>query len=218
MPETSLFAHIKYGSRRVRPKIRHLALLDGCACTFEEWVYGGWKVPYLMRWLNSSLKRCIQQRKISRAAYNNKIYSFCGYGFLKKDLFADKGWYIYIESSSPQKPNDKARVISAAIPARQQVCVKFWYNMYGDHVNKLNLYLKVGFSLRVFFFFGPKMSGTMFCRDNDCSLNLQEGLGKIIFLCFIFKVLPCAEIVERQRQQKKFFNTFNSKGTVFVHF
>ena len=36
----------KYGSwQRVRQKIRHLAPLDGCACVFEEWVYGGWKVP-----------------------------------------------------------------------------------------------------------------------------------------------------------------------------
>ena len=44
-PEPSLFAHIKYGSRRrIRPKIRHLALLDGCARAFEEWVYGGRKV------------------------------------------------------------------------------------------------------------------------------------------------------------------------------
>ena len=45
-PEPSLFAHIKYGNRRwVRPKIRHLAPLDGCACSFEKWVYGGRKVP-----------------------------------------------------------------------------------------------------------------------------------------------------------------------------
>ena len=45
-PEPSLFAHIKYGSRRrCRQKIRHLAPLDGCACAFEEWVYGGRKVP-----------------------------------------------------------------------------------------------------------------------------------------------------------------------------
>ena len=36
-PEPSLFAHMKFGSRRrVQPKIRHLALLEGCACTFEE--------------------------------------------------------------------------------------------------------------------------------------------------------------------------------------
>ena len=45
-PQPSLFAHLKYGSRqRVRPKIRHLAPLDGWACGFEEWVYGGRKVP-----------------------------------------------------------------------------------------------------------------------------------------------------------------------------
>ena len=45
-PEPSLFAHMnmKYSSRgRVRPNNRHLAPLDGCACAFEEWVYGGWK-------------------------------------------------------------------------------------------------------------------------------------------------------------------------------
>ena len=46
-PEPSLFAHMKYGSRqRVRPKIRHLASLDGCACAFEEWGYAGQNVPY----------------------------------------------------------------------------------------------------------------------------------------------------------------------------
>ena len=45
-PEHSLFAHMKYGSRRrVRPKIRHLAPLDGCTCMFEECVYRGRKVP-----------------------------------------------------------------------------------------------------------------------------------------------------------------------------
>ena len=45
-PEPSLFALIKYGNRqRVRPKIRHLAPLNGCAYVFEEWVYGGQKVP-----------------------------------------------------------------------------------------------------------------------------------------------------------------------------
>ena len=46
-PEPSLFAHMKYGRRRrVWPKIRQLAPLDGCACVFEEWVYGGQKVPW----------------------------------------------------------------------------------------------------------------------------------------------------------------------------
>ena len=42
-PEPSLFALMKYGSKRkVRLKIRYLAPLDG---VFEELVYGGQKVP-----------------------------------------------------------------------------------------------------------------------------------------------------------------------------
>ena len=45
-PEPSLFIHMKYGSRRrVWQKIRHLSLLYGCVYAFEEWVYGGWKMP-----------------------------------------------------------------------------------------------------------------------------------------------------------------------------
>ena len=45
-PEPSLFAHMNYGGRRrVRPKSRHLAPLYGCACVFEERIYGGQKVP-----------------------------------------------------------------------------------------------------------------------------------------------------------------------------
>ena len=35
--EPSLFARMKYGSRRkVRRKVRHLAPMDGCACAFEN--------------------------------------------------------------------------------------------------------------------------------------------------------------------------------------
>ena len=46
-PEPSLLAHIKYGSRRRgQPKIRHQGPLDGCACAFEECIYGGRKVPF----------------------------------------------------------------------------------------------------------------------------------------------------------------------------
>ena len=62
-PEPSLFANMKYGSRRrVRPNIRHLAPLDGCACAFEEWVYGGWKV--------------LNQTEITRNRTKYKLY-FC---------------------------------------------------------------------------------------------------------------------------------------------
>ena len=35
-PEPSLFAHIKNSRRRIWPKIRRVAPLDGCACAFED--------------------------------------------------------------------------------------------------------------------------------------------------------------------------------------
>ena len=57
--------------------------------------------------------------------------------------FVANGWYVYIETSSPRKPNDKARLISATVPRQQQYCFKFWYHMYGPHVNALNIYKKV---------------------------------------------------------------------------
>ena len=40
--------------QRVRPKIRCLAPFDGCACTFEEWVYGGQKST-IISWDGSSM-------------------------------------------------------------------------------------------------------------------------------------------------------------------
>ena len=52
-PEPSLFAHMKYGSRRRgRPKIRYLATPDGCTCAFEHEFTEDEKYHNLMRWLN----------------------------------------------------------------------------------------------------------------------------------------------------------------------
>ena len=66
-PESSLFAHIKYANKeRVRQKIRHLAQLDGCACAFEEWVYGGRKVHNLMRWLSFLVQMLWNNKRILR--------------------------------------------------------------------------------------------------------------------------------------------------------
>ena len=52
-PELSLFTHMKYGSRRrVQPRIRHLVLLDGCACAFENGFTEDEKCHNLMRCSN----------------------------------------------------------------------------------------------------------------------------------------------------------------------
>ena len=60
--------------------------------------------------------------------------------------FLANGYYIYLEVSNV-RPNNFARLISAQIPATSASngkCLRFWYHMYGAHVNRLNVYVKVG--------------------------------------------------------------------------
>lgn len=60
-------------------------------------------------------------------------------------LLSGKGWYMYIETSYPRKPNDTAGLVSPTIQkAGSSACVLFWYHMFGPHVNALNVYMKVG--------------------------------------------------------------------------
>ena len=62
-----------------------------------------------------------------------------------------QGWYVYIETSFPRKPNDTARIISPRVKGNGSSkairCVSFWYHMYGPHVDVLRLYKKQGSSL-----------------------------------------------------------------------
>ena len=56
-------------------------------------------------------------------------------------LFSANGWYIFIETSSPRRPNDTAVLVSPTINDGQSRCLSFWYHMYGTHINSLNVYL-----------------------------------------------------------------------------
>lgn len=58
------------------------------------------------------------------------------------------GYYMYIETSSPRHPNDTARLVSPNVQISNQArCLKFWYHMYGAHINRLNVYLRSGAAL-----------------------------------------------------------------------
>lgn len=48
---------------------------------------------------------------------------------------------MYIETSD-QNPGEKARMISTMHPKTDGQCLMFFYHMYGDHVDTLNVYLK----------------------------------------------------------------------------
>lgn len=54
---------------------------------------------------------------------------------------------MYIETSAPQKPNDKARLITPLYDATAGgSCLQFFYHMWGKDTGVLNVYLKMGSS------------------------------------------------------------------------
>ncbi|XP_022097778.1 MAM and LDL-receptor class A domain-containing protein 1-like isoform X1 [Acanthaster planci] len=58
-----------------------------------------------------------------------------------QDHTTGSGWYIYIEASNSVQ-GDKARIMSPRQNPSQSRCLTFWYNMYGRHVDRLNVYLR----------------------------------------------------------------------------
>ncbi len=55
--------------------------------------------------------------------------------------FTSEGYYMYIETSSPRKQGEKARLISPVFPASKEYnCLQFYYHQYGIDVDTLNVY------------------------------------------------------------------------------
>ncbi len=50
------------------------------------------------------------------------------------------GKYVFIEASSPRVNGDNARLLSGNIPASNNACLHFWYNMNGASVGILRVY------------------------------------------------------------------------------
>ncbi|XP_014767790.1 MAM and LDL-receptor class A domain-containing protein 1 isoform X1 [Octopus bimaculoides] len=55
-----------------------------------------------------------------------------------------KGSYLYLESSSPVSPGQKARLISTIFrPYSSDMCLRFWYHMFGSSMGELRVYLRI---------------------------------------------------------------------------
>ncbi|CAF3948718.1 unnamed protein product [Rotaria sp. Silwood2] len=52
----------------------------------------------------------------------------------------EQGHFMFIESSLPQKPGDKARLISVIEQPQYGRCLQFWYHMFGRTIGQLNVY------------------------------------------------------------------------------
>lgn len=50
---------------------------------------------------------------------------------------------MYIETSSPRRPNDIARILSPRFQDNTDMCMQFYYHMLGDGVGTLNVYAQV---------------------------------------------------------------------------
>ena len=63
--------------------------------------------------------------------------------YFQNDLFMffslAEGWYIYLETSSPVKMNDTARLQSPLITGSTRKCFEFWYHMHGPDINRLDI-------------------------------------------------------------------------------
>ena len=62
--------------------------------------------------------------------------------FLNKSfLVLVPGSYIFVESSSPRRPNDNAILLSTLMqPSAQMQCMKFYFNMFGPNIGTLRVW------------------------------------------------------------------------------
>ena len=108
--------------------------------------------------------------------YYNTVTSFRNI-ICKKLLFSlnicfSAGYYMYIETSAPVKPGDKARLISPGLNGAAQFCITFWYHMYGPHINALNVYLAQNTTLGTPVW---RRSGTQGNKWNKGTFTIQGG-------------------------------------------
>lgn len=57
-------------------------------------------------------------------------------------LGTSKGFYLFIETSSPRKTNDTARLLSPIFKPTTGCTMRFHYHMFGDHVDRLRVLLR----------------------------------------------------------------------------
>ncbi|XP_033753484.1 MAM and LDL-receptor class A domain-containing protein 1-like [Pecten maximus] len=56
---------------------------------------------------------------------------------------SNSGHFAYIESSAPQRQNDRAIIKSPLYSGSNNRCLRFWYHMYGQSIGSLNVYTQI---------------------------------------------------------------------------
>ena len=102
-------------------------------------------------------------------------------------LFFLTGVYIYIETSSPRSNGDKA-ILTLKGANSKSVCLSFYYHMYGQTINALNIYNR---GQRIWSMNGNqgnswKKAEVQISGDFDVSFTIQPGL---VFLLVIDRLI-----------------------------
>ncbi|XP_035658185.1 MAM and LDL-receptor class A domain-containing protein 1-like [Branchiostoma floridae] len=94
------------------------------------------------------------------------------------DHTTGNGYYVYIEASN-KSPDDRARIVSpdVTVPAAQTKCLKFWYHMYGSHVDAFNVYWQVGGALGTAIWTRQGDQGNLW---TEASIDISAGQGQVV--------------------------------------
>ncbi|XP_078348020.1 uncharacterized protein LOC144633100 [Oculina patagonica] len=84
------------------------------------------------------------------------------------------GYYMYIETSSPRQPGDSARLSSPKMQFGGEMCLTFYYHMYGASMGTLNVYING----RIVFTATGNKGSTWLKADVDV---YSEGMHAITF-------------------------------------
>ncbi len=65
--------------------------------------------------------------------------SFMSVRFSDHTTQTARGYYLHIETSAPQTPGQKARIVSPMYTPSSSVCLRFYYHMFGPSIGTLNI-------------------------------------------------------------------------------
>ena len=94
------------------------------------------------------------------------------------NLFMYTGYYAYIETSSPRRPNDNAKLEFTPSLGSGGTCISFNYHMLGRDVGTL----KVSVNGKTVF----TKSGTQGSRWNKADLKVQERATTVSTVFFLY--------------------------------
>ncbi|XP_035658189.1 MAM and LDL-receptor class A domain-containing protein 1-like [Branchiostoma floridae] len=125
-----------------------------------------------------------------------------------------QGTYMFLETSAPRQPDDRAKLVSEVFPATSSngQCLRFWYHMYGNSIGRLTVWVMVGGNIRSIWELSGDQgngwnNGQVNIRSSDSYRVIFEGVrgnsfqGDISLDDITFSTGPCGVMPPEARPQ-----------------